>query len=118
MTHGTSYLYWDNTEAVTVITKTNSAGSTVDTETSITIAKRGSQQRNETQFNGILISSEDQFWLIPSALLIDGSSNDLKLHEGDRIKVSDSEQYTIQSTKLIRNGSEKSHWRCLTKTEV
>lgn len=109
-THSTAddYLYWDNTESVTLTTTRSS----VESSESISIARRNSVGKQEAEFNGLLINSDSCVWCLPFALV---SGNEPTI--GSQITDSSSTEWQVLSVNEQRLGSSVSHYHCVCRKE-
>jgi hypothetical protein len=103
------YLYWDQTEAVTIRLGT----AAFDKNRAIDTAKRLNAAERESLFSDVGITSEDVVFLIPHALLNAGD----RITIGDTIIDSEDVAYRVRAVTVARKGVSRSHYRCLVTEE-
>lgn len=102
------YLWWDNTEAVTVTLRT--AG-VADDPVSVAVALREDVSRRLADSLGVQLRGDDLAWNIPAALM-----SGKEIHPGDFITDAGSVVYTVNpgGVQKIGVGGSVSHFLCLT----
>ena len=102
--YANEYLYWSQTEAVTVTLHQQSENKSV----SVATALRESINRKSASYSGLSLSSDSVQWSIPVALL---DSETLEI--GDEIKDAGGVRWKVSAATLIRAGSSPTHWEAM-----
>lgn len=102
--YSSEYLFWSQTEAVTVMLRQQSENKSV----SVATALRESINRKSASYAGLSLEGNAVQWCIPVALM--GGET---MHVGDEIKDSSGVRWKVSALTLIHIGSSPTHWEAM-----
>lgn len=105
-----NYLWWDNTESVTVDLIRNGGTSSV----TIAVAKRSQITTRDLTDAGVQLDSTDIPFNIPESLL-NPAANGREILRGDVITDSANRRYRVQTSQLLHR---QSRWRVICRKEL